>query len=154
MKISRLLFAAASAAALGGVAHAGEYAPRAPLLPTYLQECGACHVAFPPGMLPAASWRRLMGQLDRHFGTDASLDPAMTAALAAWIDASAGGYKRARDEPPQDRVSRSAWFEREHREVGAATWKLPAVKSAANCAACHTQATQGDFSEHRIRIPR
>ena len=43
---------------------------------------------------------------------------------------------------------------REHDEVPAATWKLPAVKSAANCAACHTQADQGDFNEHNVRIPR
>jgi hypothetical protein len=31
-------------------------------------------------MLPAASWQRLMGNLPRHFGTDASLDAATTAA--------------------------------------------------------------------------
>ncbi|NML15911.1 hypothetical protein [Azohydromonas caseinilytica] len=29
-----------------------------PLLPAYRQECGSCHVAYPPGMLPAASWQR------------------------------------------------------------------------------------------------
>ena len=56
--------------------------------------------------------------------------------------------------PPEDRISRSAWFRREHREVSAATWALPAVKSAANCGACHTQADQGDFSERHIRLPR
>jgi Dihaem cytochrome c len=154
MKLQHLLFAAATAAALSPAAHADKDFHRAPLLPVYAQECGACHIAFPPGMLSAASWRRLMGQLDRHFGTDASLDPAIAATLSAWIDTRAGTYKRARVEPPQDRISRSAWFEREHREVGAATWKLPAVMSAANCAACHPQAAQGDFSEHRIRIPR
>ena len=27
---------------------------RIPLLPKYQQECSACHVAYPPGMLPAA----------------------------------------------------------------------------------------------------
>ena len=30
-----------------------------PLLPKYQQECAACHVAYPPGMLPADSWQRL-----------------------------------------------------------------------------------------------
>jgi mono/diheme cytochrome c family protein len=28
------------------------------------------------------------------------------------------------------------------------------VKSAANCIACHTQADQGNFDEHTVRIPR
>jgi len=28
----------------------------------------------------------------------------------------------------------------EHRDVPATTWKLPALKSVANCNACHTQA--------------
>ena len=56
--------------------------------------------------------------------------------------------------PPQDRITRSAWFLREHGEVRPATWALPAVKSAANCAACHTRADQGEFRERDIRIPR
>ena len=30
-------------------------APSVPLLPKYRQECSACHVAYPPGMLPTAS---------------------------------------------------------------------------------------------------
>jgi mono/diheme cytochrome c family protein len=42
----------------------------------------------------------------------------------------------------------------EHDEVGPAAWKLPAVKSAANCAACHASAEQGDFRKRNIRIPR
>ena len=33
-----------------------------------LKECGACHLAFPPQMLPARSWKKLMGDLANHFG--------------------------------------------------------------------------------------
>jgi len=58
------------------------------------------------------------------------------------------------DAPPEDRITRTPWFVREHREVSATTWKLPAVKSAANCGACHQGADQGDFSEHSVRVPR
>lgn len=39
-----------------------------------LQECASCDIAFPPSMLPAASWKRMMGELENHFGDDASLD--------------------------------------------------------------------------------
>ena len=125
-----------------------------PLLPKYQQECAACHLAYPPGMLPAASWKRVMATLPKHYGTDASLDPATVKELGAWLNANAGTYKRVREEPPQDRITTSAWFIRKHDEVSAATWKLPAVKSASNCAACHTRADQGEFNERNVRIPR
>lgn len=123
-------------------------------LPAYQQECASCHIAYPPGLLPAASWKRLMGSLTTHYGSDASMDPALTATIAAWLAANAGTGKRGGEQAPEHRITRSAWFVREHREVSAATWTLPAVKSAANCAACHTAADQGDFDEDRIRIPR
>jgi mono/diheme cytochrome c family protein len=135
----------------------GSRGSRVPLLPSYKQECAACHTAYPPGMLPAASWQRVMGNLSKHYGADASLDPATVKELSTWLGAHAGTYKRVRQEslaPPQDRITRSAWFIRKHDEVSAASWKLPAVKSAANCAACHTQADKGDFNEHNVRIPR
>jgi len=105
-------------------------------------------------MLPAESWRRLVDNLPRHFGTDASLDPASVKALSAWLAANAGGYKRVREAPPDDRITTSAWFTRKHDEVPPAAWKRPTVKSAANCSACHGQADHGDFNEHTVRIPR
>ena len=129
-------------------------APATAVLPTYKQECGACHVVFPPGMLPLDSWRRLLSNLPHHYGTDASLDPATVNELAAWLSANAGTYKRVAEVPPEDRITRSAWFIRKHDEVPGAVWKRPAVKSATNCAACHTLADQGDFNEHTVRIPR
>ena len=88
-----------------------------PLLPKYQQECAACHLAYPPGMLPAASWKRVMANLPRHYGTDASLDPATVKELSTWLGANAGTYKRVSEEPPQDRITTSSWFERKHREI-------------------------------------
>jgi hypothetical protein len=123
-------------------------------MPKYTQECAACHVAYPPGLLPAPSWQRLMNTLPEHFGTDASLDPATTQALSTWLTANAGTYKRVSEQPPQDRITRSAWFVRKHDEVGAEVWKRPTVKSPSNCVACHGRAEQGDFNEHDVRIPR
>lgn len=131
-----------------------ERAARVPLLPAYAQECSGCHLAYPPGLLPAASWQRLMANLPRHFSTDASLDPALTKSLSAWLVAHAGSGRRANEAPPEDRITRSTWFVREHDEVGAAVWKRPAVKNPSNCAACHPRSEQGAFNEHDIRIPR
>lgn len=164
---------AVALAACAIAARADDYgSQRVALLPKYQQECAACHVAYPPGMLPAASWQRLMGGLDRHFGTDASLDAASVKEIAAWLNAHAASGRsrddRARDHDgddrrkagrdavavPEERITRTAWFASEHREVPAATWKRPAVKSAANCPACHSRAEQGVFDEDNVRIPR
>ncbi|WP_208616366.1 diheme cytochrome c [Acidovorax carolinensis] len=128
--------------------------PASAMLPAYKQECAACHMAYPPGMLPASSWSRMMKGLDQHYGTDASLDPAMVRQISTWLEAHAGTYKRVREAPPQDRITQSAWFERKHREVEPAVWKRAAVGSRANCIACHTRADQGDFDDDRVRIPK
>lgn len=122
----------------------------------FQQECAACHTPYAPGLLPAASWQRLMSKLGQHYGTDASLDATSTRAIGQWLQANAASYKRVREEPPQDRITRSEWFQRKHRpgEVPADVWKRPAVGSPANCGACHVNAAQGEFNEHDVRIPR
>lgn len=129
---------------------------RVPLLPKYVQECAACHVAYPAGFLPAASWQRVMGGLNKHYGTDASLDDATAREISAWLKANAGTYKRVNEEPPHDRITQSAWFLRKHREgeVPANVWKRASVGSPSNCSACHTNASKGNFSEHEVRIPK
>ena len=135
-------------------AWANERVGATPMLPAYRQECGSCHVAYPPKLLPAASWQRLLGGLPQHFGSDASLDAATVKQLATWLETHAGAPRGIGSAPAQDRITRTAWFVHEHGEVPATIWKRPAVGSAANCTACHAQADQGDFDEHRVRIPR
>ncbi len=112
-------------------------------------ECGSCHLAYPPQLLPAQSWQRLMAQLDRHFGVDASVDAATTTEIRIFLEKHAG-----RGTAQTVRVTETAWFRHEHDELPSSIWKHPAVKSAANCAACHTTAEQGDFRERNIRLPR
>lgn len=143
-------------AAFSAAAYADSKGPIVPPLPKYQQECAACHMAYPAGMLPAASWKRLMGTLNKHYGTDASLDEASVREISGWLNANAGTYKRVSEEPPQDRITKSAWFLRKHneREVSPAIWKRVSVGSASNCAACHTHAAQGSFSERDIKIPK
>lgn len=136
------------------MAEADETRTQINLLPKYRQECAACHIAYPPGMLPAASWQRILGNLSHHYGTDASLDADSVRQISTWLTASSGGDATSRVAPPEDRVTRSAWFRHEHAEIPASVWKRLTIKSASNCAACHTRADQGNFNEHFIRIPQ
>lgn len=121
--------------------------------PAYTQECATCHTGYAPGMLPARSWQRIMNGLDKHYGTDASLDAATVRQISGWLQTHAGTTQRVAEAPPEDRITRSTWFVREHDEVAPAVWKLPSVKSAAHCTACHTGADQGDYSERTLQAP-
>jgi len=148
--------ALALAAGLLATAQADSVGARVTPLPLYQQECAACHMAYPPGLLPAASWQHLMGSLNKHYGTDASLDATGTRDITGWLKANAGTYKRVSEEPPQDRITQSTWFLRKHRdgEVPVGVWKRASVGSPSNCVACHAQAAQGNFNEHDVKIPK
>lgn len=119
---------------------------------TWQAECGSCHVAYPPSLLPAESWRAVMAGLDKHFGVDASVDAKTAAEIGAFLERNAGRGRSA--TKPVLRITETAWFRHEHDEIGAAVWKSPKVKSPSNCAACHHGAEQGNFSEHDVRVPR
>jgi cytochrome c553 len=127
-------------------------------------ECSSCHMAYPPGLLPERSWRKMMAELDKHFGQNASLDAAATKAILDYLvenSAERSTHRRAarflRAVPAAAtplRITENAYFVREHREVSPDVWKLPKVGSPANCNACHADAEQGNFSERNVRIPR
>ena len=128
-----------------------------PVLPSpsnskWKQECGSCHMAFPPGLLPAESWRKMMGGLGKHFGTDASLTAQENREITAYLVKNASNRWRAPSAPL--RITETAWFKRKHDELAPAVWKRAAIKSPANCVACHAGAEKGDFEEDRVRIPR
>jgi len=153
--LSRAARLAACALLLAGAAHGsdGERTPRVTLIKPYVAECAACHIAFLPGHLPAASWGRLMAGLGKHYGTDATLDPKDIQLISQWLNANADDRPRAAAAVPEDRITRTDWFVRKHRSIEAATWRLPSVKSASNCMACHTGADRGQFGEHALRRP-
>lgn len=129
-----------------------------PLQPAQLnvlwqQECSACHIAYPPGLLPAASWRKLMASLDQHFGSDASLSVQENAEITDFLVRNASNRWCAPTAPL--RITESGWFQHKHsaRVIAPSVWKKPQVKSPANCGACHTQAEQADFKKRNIQMP-
>jgi len=146
----RLVLASLALAATGSVWADG--GPVTPLLPKMAKECSSCHIAFRPNFLPRASWKQVMATLDKHYGVDASLSDADTAEIAAWLDKTALDVGEA---PPDNRITRSFWFNRKHgpSHVKPEVWQRASIKSRANCQACHVNADQGDFNEHKIRIP-
>ncbi len=130
--------------------------------PKYTAECGACHVAYPPALLPARSWGKLMTGLADHFGEHAELAPVDTKAITDYLtanagDRSAGGTRMARSVPDGQtplRITDLPYFKREHREVPARmVTGNDKIRSFSNCDACHARALQGSFREREIKIP-
>ena len=106
------------------------------------KECGECHLAFQPGLLPAQSWRQIMSGLARHFGEDASLEPAKAADIESYLVGHAG-----QGDGAVLRITEQRWFLREHRHITAAIWTRPDIKTRSNCAACHPAAERGVFED-------
>jgi len=118
------------------------------------EECGSCHIAFPPKLLTADNWQKMMGGLDKHFGANAVLDAKDNKEILDFLTRYAGSGERY--SAASLRISDTPWFKREHREVSAKEWVHPQVKSRANCTACHINAAnigRGIWSERDIRMP-
>lgn len=156
--ISMLALTALTYLAVGATSQLAiaDSANRMPLdrLPSYQIECASCHLAYPPGFLPAQSWTSIMSGLSKHYGTDASLEPKDAVEISAWLKGYAGSYKRVKEAPPENRITQSYWFQKKHRKIGVEDFVKPSVKSAANCNACHRHAEQGNFDDDNVRIPR
>ena len=130
----------------------------------YREECGSCHMAYSPGLLPANSWVKMMSALEDHFGDNAELDTETQRSITDLLVANSAdrsNYRRARkfnrsielNNAPL-RISETPYFRHEHDEI---PWRMVTdnseVKSFSHCNACHTRAEQGSFNEHDIRIP-
>ena len=120
------------------------------------QECGACHMAFQPGMLPKRSWEKIMNGLLDHFGEDASLEAATKDHIASYLKDRAadsgmwsGKFMRGiKKNMTPLRITETPHWIREHRkEVRSSAWTSPKVKSKANCLACHSQANRGFYDD-------
>jgi len=130
----------------------------------YKTECGACHMAYQPEFLPKRSWKKMMNTLADHFDTDASLDKEEAKEILAYLLRNAADAKpvygdigkigkRIKPNTTPLRISETPYFKKEHREIPKRLIVQKEVKSIANCAACHTKAKSGDYSEHNIFIP-
>ena len=130
----------------------------------YAKECGSCHFAYQPGLLPARSWTKIMVSLGKHFGESADLSEPDNAAITEYLTANAAEHSATRrsqkildsmnsDDAPL-RITEVPYIQRKHREVPSSAFKKTGgVKSLSDCKACHTRAETGSYSEHEIKIP-
>jgi len=126
--------------------------------PAYLEECGGCHLAYPPGLLPAQSWTVMMSGLENHFEENAELPENIRREILNYLGkhaAQAGDrVLRGSKDEALTRITELPYFIRKHDEIPEQRVKNnPGVRSFSNCDSCHQNAVQGDFNEDRITIP-
>ena len=146
----------------GGDGHARFAMPRDPM---FVKECGSCHTAYAPGLLTAAEWQRVMGDLQNHYGDDASLgEPARLGILRWVVDGAADGLEAtrlmrriaeaAKHSKTMPRITESGLFRYQHDEIPAYVWQRQSIWRKSNCGACHIRANAGFYDESEIKVPR
>lgn len=120
------------------------------------KECGACHMAFQPALLPKRSWSAIMAGLDDHFGENASLPPETAKEIEAYLIANAADAGRSgssmtfglrASETPLRITETPYWIGAHRGEVSPRAFKDPRVGSKANCVACHRGAEKGYYED-------
>jgi len=128
---------------------------------SYASECGDCHFAYHPSLLPANSWRKLMAGLSEHFGEDASLGKDTAQQLSVWLQKyaseqwdteAATNLRRIATANPLS-ITASPYWKKRHSEISKSVFSRKAIGSKGNCIACHKDARTGRFDDQQISIP-
>lgn len=150
----------------GGIAALGTLpgrgVPPATLDPVFAEQCGACHLAFPPSLAPSATWNGILADLKRHFGADATLSAEQVAHLRRWLDANAAEHwdtlpSHLLRRPAPDgslRITDTPGWRRMHRHIPDAVFAAKEVYRRSACEACHADAASGRFAPQQIAIPK
>ena len=130
----------------------------------YIKECGSCHFPYQAGLLPSNSWNKIMANLDKHFGVDATLAPEDFQTLSKYLNNNSAEknmqYKRSNRIvssllPGQvaDSISTTPYIIEKHKRIRKDLISQKDVKGLFNCMGCHTTADKGIYSERAIKIP-
>lgn len=129
----------------------------------YKKECGACHFDYPAGLLPSSSWNKMMGNLENHFGDDATLDDENYKIISNYLNQNSAeknmSYKRSKKivnslgNRTSDTISKTPYIEKKHRDIKENLITQKEVKGLFNCTACHRSAEKGIFSKKDVDIP-
>ncbi|RJP87278.1 MAG: hypothetical protein C4518_12305 [Desulfobacteraceae bacterium] len=131
--------------------------------PNYSNECGACHFAYPPGLLPSASWREIVAGLENHFGEEVAIDTESKNILIQYLESNAADTSKTElsekimrgiDGQTLLRITELSYIIKKHHDIEPSVFKRPSIGSLSNCAACHKGAETGDFDDDRIVMPK
>ncbi len=94
-----------------------------------VKECGACHYFYSNRFLPAYSWKKIIDNLDNHFGEDASLDEASRKRILSYMVGN-----RSVDIPI--RITDTGWWKQAHGTRVVMYAKKNKIR-VSECGKCH-----------------
>lgn len=120
----------------------------------YVKECTSCHSLYPSEYLSKASWKEVMDGLDTHFGTDASLDEAVSGEIGAFLQTNAGPNpksKFSKKSAVEDgiEITKTKVWKKKHEDIPKEIFAKKEFR-ASNCIACHTDANSGMINPANI----
>jgi cytochrome c553 len=129
----------------------------------YLKECGSCHMAYPPELLPARSWTKILGSLQDHFGDSAQLDDATQQRIHDYLVANSADkaqneesfavMKSLRPGETPLRITGTPYIAGLHAAVLDPLWEgNPRPKTLAECGVCHHLAQTGNFTMRQFSV--
>lgn len=129
---------------------------------TYQKNCGACHFAYQPGLLPASAWKSLLEKPDAHAGGALSFDDKTMSEIKNYLiqnSAENSGWGKSGkilsstiNETPV-KISEISYIKRKHRGVRDSIFQRTSIGSRGNCIACHKSAESGLYDEDDVVIP-
>ncbi len=155
------VLATAAAATVALTALPGRGAPPAALDPVFAEQCGACHLAFPPSLAPKSTWNGILADLEHHFGADATLSPGQVTQIRNWLGANAADHwdnlpSHVLRLPAADgsrRITDAPGWRQRHHAIADTVFAAKPVYRRSNCIACHADAATGQFAPQDIAIP-
>ncbi len=131
--------------------------------PVYQEQCGACHFAYQPELLPSGSWLKILAKLDDHFGEVLPLAPETIDQIASYLDANAA--ERSREKRAVKivnslqgatplRITEVPYIVHKHRKISSDILRRPSIGSLSNCIACHRTAANGVYNDDSVSIPK
>ena len=132
------------------VAHAGMRGIYLANMPeSYRSECSGCHIAFPPDLLPANSWEKIMDGLADHFGSNAQVEKSEHKEIERFLIQNAGQSLGLKSGGSDMHITDTLWFNRMHGKTKK-HFNDPLIGRGSNCGVCHVHAENGRFDENRI----
>jgi len=129
---------------------------------TYKDTCGQCHFAYQPELLPAASWLKILSQLNDHFGEKIETDPVTIKNISDYLTTNGAENSSAErsvkimrclgNETPI-RITDIPYIRKKHHELDPPIFKRKSIGSLSNCIACHTTAEKGIYDDDDVKIP-
>jgi len=128
----------------------------------YTKNCGTCHFAYQPDLLPARAWVKIINSPGGHAGGDLSLESNEKSEIERYLrqnSAEQSPSKRSKkilsslgsDTPV--RISEIPYIKKKHREISQDVFMRKAIGSRANCVACHRSAASGVYEDDDVVIP-